>query len=162
MSSRSTISVLFIAIAAIASVFALVSSSDARGGKVQTLRLFEKSVSVSIAHADGTTVSKPPYPRPAAGDTLIATSRDFVGNHKKHAKAWTGSSRTICKFIAADAPPTCTSTVAIGGSLLVFEGDRGTLIDGTGVYEGATGRTLSNKTIGDSNDSDVVVKITLK
>ena len=36
------------------------------------------------------------------------------------------------------------------------------VVGGAGKYLGATGRVISNKTVGDSNDSDVVAKITLR
>ena len=44
--------------------------------------------------------------------------------------------------------------------MLIFKGD--TLIGGAGKYLNATGKVVSNKTIGDSNDSDVVAKINVR
>jgi hypothetical protein len=46
--------------------------------------------------------------------------------------------------------------------MLVFEGNPGTLVLGTGRYLGATGRVLSNTTVGNGNDSDIVARITLR
>ena len=52
------------------------------------------------------------------------------------------------------------SHVAIGGSLLIFRGDK--LVAGTGRYQHATGRAVSNKTVYEkSNTSDTVVRINL-
>ena len=78
----------------------------------------------------------------------------------KHAKQATGSEHVQCLFTAASPEPDCVSHVALGGSLLVFQGSPAKVVGGAGRYLGATGRVLSNKTVGDSNDSDVVAKIT--
>jgi hypothetical protein len=58
-------------------------------------------------------------------------------------------------------PPTCESHVALGGSLLVFTGDPGTLTNGTGIYQGAKGRVISSKDVG-NDASDVVARIQLR
>jgi hypothetical protein len=50
--------------------------------------------------------------------------------------------------------------VAIGGSLLIFSGNPGTLTVGTGRFQGATGRVIKNKEV--PGGSDVVVKIRLR
>jgi hypothetical protein len=114
---------------------------------------------VTLTHADGTVVTDPST-EPVAGDRLDIYASDFAGNHKQHAKKSTASEHTQCQFTAASPEPDCVSHVAIGGSLLVFTGDPAKLIGGAGRYLGATGRVISNKTIGGSNDSDVVAKIT--
>ena len=63
-----------------------------------------------------------------------------------------------CVF--ADGPPDCVTHVAIRGSLLIFRGDPGTLINGTGRYQGATGRVLSDKPV--SGGSNIVARIHLR
>ena len=148
---------------ALAAACALVLSPVAAqaAGRTQTLHVFDKVVSVKITHADGTVVTHPPFADPQPGDVLDANSLDYRGNHKHHDKKWFASSHVRCVFGTAGGPPTCESHIAIGGSLLVFTGDPGTLTNGTGIYQGATGRVLSNKTIGDGNDSDVVIRIHL-
>jgi hypothetical protein len=50
-------------------------------------------------------------------------------------------------------------TVAIGGSLLSFHGNPGKLVNGTGRYEGATGRVISVTDTGAG--ADVVARIKL-
>jgi hypothetical protein len=45
--------------------------------------------------------------------------------------------------------------------MLVFSGSRGTVTNGTGIYERATGKVVSNKEIAGSDDADVVAKIHL-
>jgi len=66
------------------------------------------------------------------------------------------STHLTCTF--RQGPPACISNVAVGGSLLVFDGNK--LVGATGDYQGATGRVLSNKEIPGGNDSDLVVRIT--
>ncbi len=162
MTRRSFIPALaLLAIALVASFALVVSSGAAKSGKTETLRLFDKNTSVTLIQASGKKITKEPYPQPAAGDSLIATALDYVGTHKKHDKSPIGSSRVVCKFTSTPAPD-CTSNVAIEGSLLVFDGDPGTLVGGAGKYLGASGKVLSNKTIGETNDSDVVVQLKLK
>jgi hypothetical protein len=56
--------------------------------------------------------------------------------------------------------PTCTSHVAIGGSMLIIDGNPGTVVGGTGRFEGATGRVLSNKEV--PGGVDAVARVTLR
>ena len=44
----------------------------------------------------------------------------------------------------------------------MFTGNPGTLSNGTGIYQGATGRVISSKEIGNTNNSDIVVRIHLR
>jgi hypothetical protein len=52
------------------------------------------------------------------------------------------------------------SHIAIGGSQLLFSGNPGKLVNGTGIYQGATGRTVSIEQLAD-DASDVVLRIEL-
>lgn len=139
----------------------LASPGEAAGGKTQTLRFFEQPVSLTLTRADGTVVRRAPYPEAKAGEVLDIASLAYAGNHTKHAKKASASSHLRCTFVAA-GPPDCVSHVALGSSMLVFEGYPGKLVLGTGKYLGATGRVLSNTTVGNTNDSDIVARITLK
>jgi hypothetical protein len=136
-----------------------VGSALAAGGahKTQTLRFFAKDVSMTITHADGTVDRKPPYAEPLPGDTLDINSLDYVGDHRHHAKRFSASHHLQCVFTSASAEPDCISHVAVGGSLLIFEGFPGTLINGTGRYQGATGRVIKNKEV--KGGADVVARI---
>ena len=107
----------------------------------ETLRYYVKDVSTTITRPDGTIIRHPPYPAPASGDVLEINSIDFKGDHRHHAKQWTASQTQRCVF-AAQGPPDCSVTVAIAGSLLIFRGSPGTLANGTGRYQRATGRVL--------------------
>jgi hypothetical protein len=147
---------------AVIGTLVLWPGAGAAASRTQTLRLFDKPVSLKVTHADGTIVSRPPYPEPKPGDTLDVNSLDYRGDHAHHAKQWTGSTHLRCKFAAA-GPPSCESHVAIGGSLLIFTGNPGTLSNATGVYQGATGRVVSSKEVkGQDNASDIVAKIKLR
>jgi hypothetical protein len=128
-------------------------------GPTQTLRLFDKPVSLKLTHADGTVVTNQPLPEPQPGDTLDVNSLDYRGDHKHHSKHFVASTHLRCVFGTGE--PTCESHVALGNSLLVFTGNPGTLTNGTGIYQGATGRVISSKEVKD-DASDVVVRITLQ
>src|SRR5206468_96103 len=103
----------------------------------------DKPVATTLTQADGTVVAHAPYPQPRSGDTLDVDSVDYAGNHITHAKRWMGSTHLRCLF--RSGAPTCESHVAIGGSLLIFTGNPGRLTNGTGIYQGATGRVISSK-----------------
>jgi hypothetical protein len=137
---------------------ALWPAAAQAAGRTQTLRVFDKTVSVKLTKADGTVVGHAPFPDPQPGDVLDADSLDFVGTHAHHAKHWTMSSHTRCTFTANSPEPSCVSHVAIGGSLLVFTDNE--ITDSTGIYHGATGRIVSEKELPD-NASDIVAKIHL-
>ena len=150
-------------VAVLAGAAATIAIVAAPGGSqaassTQTLRFYDKPVSIKLTHADGTVVTHAPYPQAKPGDTLDVNTLDYVGNHTRHAKRWVSSSHVRCVFHAG--PPACESHVAIGGSMLIFTGNPGTVTNGTGVYQGATGRVIASKEVG-NDASDVVVRIHL-
>jgi hypothetical protein len=152
--------VLFLAVSA-ASAFLLWPAGGGAASRTQTLRFYDQPVSIKLTRADGTVVARPPYPEARPGDTLDVSSLEYAGNHARHAKRWTASAHLRCVF--RSGPPTCESHVAIGGSLLVFTGNPGTLTHGTGIYLGATGRVISNTEVPGTDDgSDIVAKIRLR
>jgi hypothetical protein len=143
-------------VAAITAISVGLTGAQASGGKTQILRIFDKPVATTLTDANGKVTSRPPYPQPSPGDVLDVYSLDFRGNHIHHSAHWSMSTHLRCRFVTG--PPDCESHVAIGGSLLIFEGDK--LTGGTGDYQGATGRVLSSKEIpGPAGTSDVVVRI---
>ena len=143
---------------AVACAAACFPPSALAAGKTETLRFFSQTQSLVLTHADGTVVDHAPYPAPVAGDTLDVFAIDFAGDHRRHAKRFSGSEHVRCSFGAASPEPDCTSHVALGGSLMVFHGS--TLIAGTGRFLGATGRSLSNKEV--EGGSDEVARIRLR
>jgi hypothetical protein len=144
---------LIVGAAAVGAV-ALWSPAGEAAGKTETLRYHVKDVSTKLMHGDGSVV-RAPLPEPKPGDTLEINALDYKGDRHKHAAKWTASQTHRCVF--ADGPPDCTITVAIGGSMLTFHGTPGTLVNGTGRYQGATGRILSVKEF--SGGVDVVARV---
>jgi len=143
--------------AAVTAALVLIPAASA-SAKTETLRFFSKVDKLQLTHADGTVVDNPTG-GPVAGDRLEVFASDFAGDHKKHAKTSTASEHTVCIF-GSSPEPDCTTHVALGGSLLIFDGD--SLIGGSGKYLKATGKVISNETVGDSNDSDIVAKIKVR
>jgi hypothetical protein len=143
--------------ASIAAVAVAAGTAGAAPEHNQTLRLFDKPTSIQLTTAGGKVIDKPPYPDPKAGDVLDVYSLDFAGNHKRHSKRFVGSAHLRCEFGAG--APDCVSHTAIGGSLLIFSGNPGTLTAGTGRYAGATGRVVKNKEV--KGGSDIVARIRL-
>ena len=158
---RSLAAATVAAITAVAAIPALSGAHPPSGPRAssattQILRVFDKPVATTLTTRDGKVTSHPPYPQPQAGDTLDVYSLDYVGSHVHHAKQWTLSNHLRCTF--TQGPPDCVSNLAIGGSLLVFDGNK--LTGATGHYQRATGRVLSNKHVpGTANASDIVAQI---
>jgi hypothetical protein len=160
--SRRSVALPALGLAAACAV-ALAPGSGQAASRTQTLRFFDKPVSIKLTQADGTVVDRAPFPEAKPGDTLDVNSLGYRGDHTRHAKRFTASTHLRCVFPAAGGPPTCESHVAIGNSMLVFTGDPGTLTNGTGIYQGATGRVISSKDVPrQDNASDVVVRITVR
>jgi hypothetical protein len=120
-------------------------------GRTKTIKVFVKTVSATLTDANGNPVSREPQP----GDVLDSYSLDFYGNHKKHSKRFVGSEHLRCVFGTGE--PDCTSTVALGRSLLVFHGNK--VVDGAGRFLGATGHVVSTKEV--PGGTDAVAKIKL-
>jgi hypothetical protein len=139
----------------IAAIALLAPAPALAAGKTETLRFFSETESLVLTQANGTVVDKPPYPQAAAGDVLDIFAVDFKGDHKRHAAKPTASEHVRCTF-STEPEPECVAHVALGGSLLVFNGN--TLVGGSNRYLGATGRVLSNKEV--EGGSDVVARVT--
>jgi hypothetical protein len=159
MNHGTRITVLIALLLAVGVTSALAANAGSTGRhathNTETLRYFSKDVSTTVTRADGTVLRKPPFPEPQPGDTLDINALDYVGNHRHHAKRFSASHHLQCVFTSAE--PQCISHVAVGGSLLIFEGFPGTLINGTGRYQGASGRVLKNKEV--KGGSDIVARI---
>jgi hypothetical protein len=139
---------------AVTAAVALPASAQA-AQKTHTLRFYDRMDRVTMTHADGT-VDQHPTAEPVPGDVLDVYSSEFAGTQKHHAKKRSGTNHLVCTF--GDSPePNCISNVAFGGSILVFRGDPGVVIGGTGRYLHASGRVISNKSV--PNGNDIVAKI---
>jgi hypothetical protein len=124
-------------------------------GRTKTIRIFNKMVSMSVTHPDGTVVDHPPFPEMAPGDILDVYSLDFIGTHQHHSKRFAGSEHLRCVFGTGE--PDCQTWAALGRSLIVFKGDK--LVDGTGRFQGATGRVLSVKEVPGGTDAVARIKL---
>jgi hypothetical protein len=155
-------SIIVLPLAALsASALMLLPGAGQAASRTQTVRFFDKQVSIKLTRADGTVVANPQSVHPQPGDILDVDSLDYRGTHSNHTKRFTASTHLRCTFGAG--APTCESHVAIGNSMLIFTGDPGTLSNGTGIYQGATGRVVSDKSVsGSANASDIIVKIHLR
>jgi hypothetical protein len=151
-------------LAAVAAVTAIVAAavvpalSGAHPGSASTqlLRIYDKPVTTTLTTNSGHVTNRPPYPQPRPGDVLDVYSLDYAGSHLHHAARWSMSDHLRCTF--GHTAPVCESDLAVAGSLLVFNGNK--LAGGTGRYQGAAGRVLSNKQVSDTaNDSDIVIQI---
>jgi hypothetical protein len=145
---------LAVSVAAALCIAAALPAAGQAAGRTVTLKAYSKIVSLTLTRPDGTVVTQG---EPQPGDVLDIYALDFRGNHKRHAKRFFGSEHLQCVFGAGE--PDCVSHVAIGGNLLVWSGNPATLVAGTGRFEGATGRVLSNKEV--PGGSDIVAKIKL-
>jgi hypothetical protein len=130
-------------------------------GRTQTLRLFDKPVVLTLTRANGAVITRAPYPEARPGDVLDVYSLGYMGTFASHAKKWTASSHLQCTFRAA-GPPSCVSHVAIGASQLIIAGNPGKVVNGTGIYLGASGRVVSSTEVpGVEHASNVVLRIQL-
>ena len=143
------------------SVVALALSPAAAeaAGKTETLRFFSKQVAMTFTTADGKVQQGPPESEPQAGDAIDIYAVDYVGNHRSHEKRWSMSDHTRCT-IGTTGEPDCVTHLAIGGELLIAEGYPGTIVGGTGRYQGATGRVIQNKEV--KGGADIVVRVHLR
>jgi hypothetical protein len=146
------------AVAAVLCAAALWPAAGHAAGRTETIRAFSKTVSITVTKPDGTVITQPPFDGPAAGDVLDVFDLVFRGDHTRHSKHWIGTDHVQCVFSTAPEPD-CVSHVALGGSMLIFRGNPGTLIAGVGRFQGATGRVLSNEEV--PGGTDTVTKIKL-
>jgi hypothetical protein len=143
---------------ATAAVAAVVTPALGAEPSTRTLRFYEVTNAFSLTDAAGHV--KPPGP-PAAGDILDVSGNLYVGDHRHHGRRVVGTDHTRCVFTGPETG-TCQGEVALGNSLLLVRSALGgnpfQVWYGTGRYTGATG-TGSTTSIGDTNNSDVVVRL---
>jgi hypothetical protein len=134
-----------------------------------TLHFLQKSESFKLTDAAGKPVA--PNAPPAAGDILVSTDRDYVGNHKHHAKQWTATDHIRCVFqnVPSTGPASalCDAQVAIGGSMLLADHVTATfagsstvvpLTGGTGNLRGYHGTATSKSISQTANDFTIVIR----
>src|SRR4051795_2860437 len=141
----------------LAAVLGLAPAALAAKPETETFRVFSKNMSFTYTSADGKVTQGPPAGPPSAGDVFEIDSLDYRGDHKRHAKVAAMSDYLRCTFLPS-LEPDCYGYVAIDGSMLRFHNLD--VIGGTGRYQGATGKTITNKEV--AGGSDIVVRIKLR
>src|SRR4051794_8226525 len=84
-----------------AGAVALSPAAGHAAPRTQILRFFDKPVSMTLTHADGTVVTRPPFPEVQPGDTLDVNSLDYRGTHARHSKRFVASTHLRCVFAPA-------------------------------------------------------------
>lgn len=147
-----------------AALVALTLSPAAASAKTVTLHYFSKQTSSTFVNPRG----QPITGAPTAGDINDNTGIAYVGDHKHHAKKATASDHlrcTILSFTPTGAKATCDGQFAIGGSMLLANGETVTLSDGptvlpinggTGIYRHAHGKIIATP-VGNNTDFKVNV-----
>ncbi len=152
--------VTFAALAACAIAALAIAAIPATASKTVELRFFSQLESAKLTDAAGNPVDRPPQP----GDKLGVTDRDFLGNHKHHAKRYTATDHLSCVVVDSNTG-LCDGQFAIGGSMLLVEHmtlnvaastSSFRITGGTGRYKGAKGTAVSTN-VGD--DSDIVIRL---
>lgn len=150
-----------------AAALAAFAFAAASAGAATKIKFFQKGESASLTDSSGHPVTDP-NATPTTGDKLDLTDRDFVGNHKRHAKRYTATDHLSCTFTAATTA-LCNGQFAIGGSLLLAEDvtvnldfSKPTIVvpitGGTGVFQHVKG-TVTSKQVGSNGDSDVTISL---
>jgi hypothetical protein len=117
---------------------------------------------------DPTGAPLPDNVQPPAGSYFIGVDNVFKGTHAKHSKRVVGWDHLICTI----ADPTsesaiCDAQIALRGGLLIA--DRQTvsfstptqtfkITSATGKYRRAKGGTVTARSVGNSNDSNLTVR----
>jgi hypothetical protein len=153
--------------AVLAGTASLALAAAPASAKTTTLHFFQKSTGQQFLGPNGKP-TKPPgaHSGPKAGDRLISTDLDYIGNHKHHAAKPSASDRLVCTFINAKGLAKCHGVITIGKSTLLADATLNLtsaahipITGGTGVYAHAHGTTTS-VSIGNTNDSDFTVTVT--
>jgi hypothetical protein len=139
-------------------VVAAALPAAAASAKTTTVRFYDKPFSITLIHADGTTVAHPTS-APVAGDKLDIYSEEYRGTRAHHDAKPVGSSHTVCTFTTADAEPTCTSDVELGNGMLSFTADK--VVGGTRHYRGAKGNVTMTSTDDNDNSANLTLRLTL-
>ncbi len=151
----------------VAAAVAALALAAASAGAATKIKFFQKGESASLTDSSGHPVTDP-NATPTTGDKIDLTDRDFVGNHKRHAKRYTATDHLSCTF-TAPTTALCNGQFAIGGSLLLAEDvtvnldfSKPTIVvpitGGTGVFQHVKG-TVTTKQVGSSGDSDVTISL---
>lgn len=138
-----------------------------------TLRYYQKAVDNAFYTPDGKAVTDQNTP-PQVGDYIVSTDLDYVGDHQHHDSTAAATDHISClltKVTSNGGEGVCDGEFAFGGSM--FFADHQTILfaDGSSPVVQLTGGTLKlqgvqgsvkSTSIGNTNDSDIVVTLTMK
>jgi hypothetical protein len=138
---------------------------------LQILHFYSEFESQTFMTASGKLFNPSPKDPPVPGDIIDGTNLDYVGNHLHHAASWTASDHEWC-VLGTDLDVVCQAQVAIGGSMILAEGNLGKVTaststsrfevtEGTGVFKGVTGTIVAVNIDPASQTSTSDVTITL-
>jgi hypothetical protein len=149
-------------------VAVIVAAASGRPANI-TWHFFQKAETFSFTDSSGHPIN--PNQPPPIGAVFAATDRDYLGNHKHHARQYVATDHIRCVVTTGLSAGgalgiRCDGQIAIGGSMLLADGVNGTLTQtttsaplngGTGKYQGYKGLA---KTVSVSNTaSDLTVTI---
>ena len=91
----------------------VVSATTETSSGPKTLHLFQQVVTRQVVNGRGHALSA--HTKLASGDRLMATYREFNGNHRRHGRQSVGSGAMTCSFTSR-THALCTATISVSGS----------------------------------------------
>lgn len=143
-----------------------VAAGAAGGSSSPTvIHLFQVERTLSFTNASNAVIQG----YPPVGGHVKEDDVDYLGNHSHHPKAWTVTDHQFCTVVTAPATAICSVEFASGDSLIYSDDTTIDLIassavetfdidGGTGRYAGDSG-TMISTSVGNTNDSDLVIKL---
>ena len=152
----------------VAAAVAVLALAAVPAGAAVKFKFFQKGESSSLTDSSGNPITDPNV-APKAGDKFVVTDRDFVGNHKHHAKRYSATDHLACTFTSA-TEAVCDGQFAIRGSMLLAENvnvnldfSKPTIVvpitGGTGVFHRVKGGSVTSTAVGDTGTSDVTISV---
>ena len=146
----------------------MLVGATAQAADAKTLHLLSRALPNTGGLFDPSGAPIPDNVEPAAGSYFIGVDNVFKGTHAKHSKKVLGWDHLICTIADPAAQnATCDAQIALPGGLLIA--DRQTvsfstptqtfkITAATGKYRRAKGGTVTARSIGNTNDSDLTVR----
>jgi hypothetical protein len=152
---------------------ALVAAAPASATTHQTWHLWSKQTSILAFDASGNPIDEATT-APTAGSIFTVGDVDYLGDHTKHGKQVVSTDHLDCTFTQVDLSAgvlaaLCYGEFALPGGMVLFDhqtvdfGKTRTIYKitgGTGRYDGATGSLTADSYGGQTNDTDVVLRVT--
>ncbi|MEA2283622.1 MAG: hypothetical protein QOK21_4229 [Solirubrobacteraceae bacterium] len=155
------------AIVALAGAVTLAGAT-AQAADATTIHLLSRSIPSAGGLFDPNGNPLPGNAQPSAGSYFIGADNDFKGNHRRHSKRPIGWDHLLCTIVdPATFTVNCDAQLALPRGLIIA--DRQTvsfsakkqvfkITGGTGKYRHAKGGTVTSRSTGNSNDTDLVIR----